>query len=418
MYGINQSIKTYVDNKHEKNKKYLQEMKYYTEDYKLVSVFDSDINSNLSPQRYFAEVANRVNTIFHITKMLRLFPVFITITAPSEYHHISKKYNGSTPKETAMHISDIWAKFLRLSIFKTMKKNSGHNTVYIRVFEPHKKSGVPHLHGMVWLPYGYKSKFKIKFFEHFVKHGFNKIGLKYIDRFDNSKNYDGERGAVAYILKYINKTFKHSKDNSMSDVAYWFSYHGIRKFITSRTLIPLWIYRKIKGNEDTRDLYELTKQYQQGHIFSCFDKEYIMQRYIKKEKIIYNVDDIEIIASIDEKVIYQKNHFISEQFKTSAIQIENIPTNWTKKKYPIPTFQDGKITSHYYNGKNYPFNKHIADMKDYELFEYHKNYDVEHDSYTKYLAIENLMIDRKILFKEKHNLDSFNFNKFMHLKSD
>ena len=416
MYGINKGIKTYVDNKHEKNKKYLQEMKYYTEDYKLVSVFDNDINSNLSPQRYFAEVANRVNTIFRITKELKLYPTFVTITAPSEYHHVSDKYNDSTPKETAMHISDIWAKFLRLSIFKSMKKNSGHNTIYIRVFEPHKKSGVPHLHGMIWLPYAFKSKFKTKFFEHFIKHGFNTIGLKYVDRFDNSKDYDGERGAVAYILKYINKTFKHSKDDSMSDVAYWFSYHGIRKFITSRTLIPLWIYRKIKGNEDTRDLHQLTEQYKQGHIFSCFDKEYIMQRYIKKEKIVYDKDDIEIISSVEERIIYQKNHFISEQFKTSEQQKEKTPSSWTKKDKIIPTYQNEEIISHYYQGKNYPFKKHITDMKDYDLFEYHKNYDIENDSYTKYLAVENLMIDRKMIFKKKHDLNSFDFDEFFCLK--
>lgn len=427
MYGLNDDIKNYIDDKIHKNKTFLQNMNFYTEDYKLVSMFDSDMNANLSPQRYFAEVNNRVNTLFNISKELDLVPAFLTITAPPEYHNKSKYYNGSSPRETALYLSKLWSSFRHLKIFKHIKDSSGHNMIYIRVYEPHK-SGVPHLHAMVFVPREFLKSVKKKFFEHFTKYKIKRIALKFIDRFDKHIKYDGVSGAIAYILKYMNKTFRNAKDDLMSNEAYYFAYHGIRRFITSQTLIPLWIYRKIKGNEDTRDLHKLTKQYKQGNIYPTFDKEYIMQRYIKKEKIVYDIDDVELSVTVQEKIIYQKNHFISDQFKTSEVHEEKVPTVWKKKSRPIPTYLNGEIISHYLHGKNIPFIKHIAQMGDYELFQLHQNYDLEQENdmyniftkelsydgtYIKYLAIENIMIDRGMLQKDKYDLESFKINDFL-----
>ena len=210
--------------------------------------------------------------------------------------------------------------------------------IYIRVYEPHK-SGVPHLHAMIFIPKQYLKEVRAKFFEHFTKYKIKKIALKFIDRFDYSTKYDdGAAGAIAYILKYMNKTFKSAKDDLMSDEAYYFAYHGIRRFITSQTLIPLWIYRKIKHNEDTRDLYKLTKAYKGGNIYTSFNKEYITQRYMNTNRIVYSSDDIEYHQEIKERVIYQKNYFISAQFKTSKIIYDDVPSSWTKRKKHIFLF--------------------------------------------------------------------------------
>ena len=81
-------------------------------------MFNSDMNANLSPQRYYAEVSNRVNTLFKLSKELDLVPAFLTITAPSEYHNSSKYYNGSTPRETALYLSELWHKFIQRSVFR------------------------------------------------------------------------------------------------------------------------------------------------------------------------------------------------------------------------------------------------------------------------------------------------------------
>jgi hypothetical protein len=412
MYGLNNNIKNYIDKKIEKNKTFLKNMKFYTEDYKLVSMFDSDMNANLSPERYFAEVNNRVNTIFKISQELNLVPAFLTITAPPEYHFKSKHYNGSTPRKTALYLSKLWHKFLQLRIIRDIKKNVGHNMIYIRVYEPHK-SGVPHLHAMIFVPKQNLKEIKEKFYKHFTKYNIKKIALKFIYKFNNTKKYDGVTGAIAYILKYMNKTFKNAVENKMSDEAYYFAFHGIRRFITSQTLIPLWIYRKIKSNTDNRDLLYLTKQYKQGNIYHHFDKQFIFKRDIQKSLIKYNCDTQEVLYNINEEIIYQKDHFISDQFKTTKTIYNDIPKIWIKKSIPIPTYYNGKIISHYYKGKDYPYKKHISQMTNFELLNYHNNYNIETDSYIRYLSIKNLLIDRKILLGSKFNLNNFNFDNFL-----
>jgi len=411
MYGINEDIKKYIDLKIDKNKTFLKNLTFYNENYKLVSMFDSDLNANLSPERYFSEVANRVNTLFSVAKDLQLSPAFVTITLPSSFHYKSDNYNGYTPRQSALYLSDIWSKFLRLMIFRHIKKNTGHNMIYIRVYEPHK-SGVPHLHAMIFVPHSELKAVKKKFYEHYTKYDFKKVGLKFMTNFSHA-SYEDSKGAIAYILKYMNKTFKSAKDNKMTNEAYYFAYHGIRRFITSQTLIPLWIYRKIKHNEDTRDLYKLTKDYKQGHIYTSFDKEYITQRYVKKEIVVYAPDSKEISSSVEERVIYQKNHFISNQFHQVAKNNDSVPNTWTKQKKLIPIFVNDKITQFYRDGIIYTNKKHITDMKDYELVEYYYSYDVENSNYTHYLATRNLLISKNLLNGDIYNLNNFKMDKFL-----
>ena len=410
MYGINKDIKKFIDTKIEKNKTFLKNLTFYNEEYKLVSMFDSDMNANLSPDRYFAEVNNRVNTLFNYAKELDLYPAFLTITAPGVYHNKSDNFNNSTPRQTALYLSKLWHKFMQLRIIRDIKKNSGHNMIYIRVYEPHK-SGVPHLHAMVFIPKQYIKQVKSKFFEHFTKYEINKKSLKFITNFSHAK-YEDSKGAIAYILKYMNKTFKHAKDNIMTNEAYYFAYHGIRRFITSQTLVPLWLYRKVKHNEDTRDLLKLTKDYNKGLIYSSFDKEYITQKYIKKTLHVEDNELIDVDVSIEEKILYQKNHFISDQFKFNKINYDSVPNTWTKKVCPIPIYQDGKLISIFRNGSYIPYKKHITNMSDFELVEYYNSYDVENDSYTYYLALRNLMISKQLLNGTKYDLNNFCISKF------
>ncbi|MFA6139016.1 MAG: replication endonuclease [Sulfurimonas sp.] len=410
MYGLNTDIKKYIDKKIEKNKTFLKNLTFYTEDYNLVSMFDSDMNANLSPQRYFAEVSNRVNTIFKISKELNLYPAFVTITAPSEYHNSSATFNGSTPRGTALHLSQLWKKFLNLKVFTHIKNNSGHNMIYIRVYEPHK-SGVPHLHAMIFVPKDYIKEVESKFYEHFTKFTINKKALKFITNFSHAR-YEDSKGAIAYILKYMNKTFKSAKDDTMTNEAYYFAYHGIRRFITSQTLIPLWIYRKIKHSADTRDLHKLTNQYKNGHIYHSFDKTYINERYLKKEVIEYSHDHVETIVTVEEKIIFQKNHFISCQFQNFNLVYEDVPCSWNKKKNLIPIFENGKITHFYKNGKVTKYNKHITSMSDLELYSYYEDYDVDNGSYVHYLAVRNLLISKKLLHGQIYNLNNFSLDIF------
>ena len=431
MYGLSKEIKNYIDKKIDKNKTFLKNLTFYNEDYELISMFESDINANLSPQRYFAEVNNRVHTLFKIAKELDFVPAFITMTLPSEYHRMkgvykfirgkkiqvdsvyNQKYNGFTPRECSMFLSLIWTNFMKLKVFKHIKNNSGHNSIYIRVYEPHE-DGTPHLHAMLFVPRQFLSDVREKFFEHLEDYGFDLVGQKWKQDFTHEK-YEDELGAIAYILKYMNKTFKNAKEDKMTDEAYYYAYYGIRRFITSQTLVPLWLYRKIKHNEDTRDLYKLTKDYKQGHIFSLHDKEYIMHRYVNRHIEYdedYNVVDVDI--DVDERIIYQKNHFISDQFKFDTKRYEPVPTSWKKKKVNnVPIFENGKIAYIYQNGKIKKYQKHITQMSDVELYHYYMSYDVDNDSYVRYLSVINLLVSRGLLYSKLYNLNNFNFDEFI-----
>lgn len=409
MYGINALQRQYIDDKIEKNKEFLKNLTFFNEDYKLVSMFESDLNANLSPERYFAEVNNRVHTLFAFAKELDLVPAFLTITAPSEYHYSSKSYNGSTPRETALFISSLWNKFKSLKVFKHIRDNSGHNMIYIRVYEPHK-SGVPHLHAMIFLPKSYMKEVKSKFFSYF-RDNHNIKQLKFITRFDNSLQYDGELGAIAYILKYMNKTFKNAKDGLMSSEAYYFAFHGIRRFITSQTLIPLWIYRKIKHDDNHRNLYDLTKDYKNGLIYHAFDKEYIIKKEVSKDIQIVDDEVLHVDHVLEEKILYQKNHFIAAQFNSFKKSYASAPKRFQIKKHfsSVPIFQENNYIGNFVNGSALLFGNDICPdrMTDVRLYDYFYNLDIETVNLQHYGYVRNTMINRGLLNEEKISLNLY-----------
>ena len=95
-------------------------------------------------------------------------------------------------------------------------------------------------------------------------------------------------------------------------------------------------------------------------------------------------------------------------------QYEKMPKTWQNKpKAPIPIFKNNKVISYFYKSKIVIYNKHISQMNDYELVNYHNIYDVENMSYIKYLSIKNLMIDRNLLYEDKYDLNNFDFDKFI-----
>lgn len=273
MYGITNKDKKKIDKKIEYQKEFLQSFSIEVGD-KFHSMLDSCYSANLNPNKYFAEMNNRVNSIFEYTKSENLKPVFITLTAPARFHKKNKKGKLIVdPSDTAKELSKIWAKFLRLKIFKHMKSDTGHNLIYFRVYEPHK-SGVPHMHAMLFLPNEYILKVKKRFYNYFNDFGTNKkaIDFKYTFYDKDNKGYS-TGGAIAYIIKYITKTFTNEDSNINNDAVYWYVKHRIRRFLSSRTLAPLILYRKIRHdfkNMENDYLY-ITKKYQIGQIQRLFN---------------------------------------------------------------------------------------------------------------------------------------------------
>lgn len=362
MYGITTNDIKIIDEKLEYQKKYLMN-RYFTFEGETKTVLDFTYSANLNPTKYFAEMNNRINSIFQYAKDLNLKPVFMTLTAPSKYHQTDRNKNLLiSPNETAKALTQIFNKFTSLQIFRRLKKELGHGLIYFRVYEPHK-SGVPHLHAMLFLPSDYILDVKKKFYSYFTdlgRWGNNKKSIDFKYTWYNSAG-----GAIAYIMKYVTKTFKNDNDDSLQYASYWYIKYNIRRFLCSRTLAPVTIYRKIrhffkKHDNDYLKVSELIRNNQIHRLFDDTTFSYMRYNYETGE-----VEDI---------TIWQKN---TDLILQSRVKKDiTISLKYTKKDYKKPL---KVIVSDF---EKYSFsdklNKFVlmpvipSLLKDYQLYEYYK----------------------------------------------
>ncbi|ADG94084.1 hypothetical protein Arnit_2434 [Arcobacter nitrofigilis DSM 7299] len=76
MYGITNEDMEYIESKIEKQKQFLKNFSIDFAD-KSVSMLDNTYSANLNPKKYFAEINNRVNSLFDYAKDNGLRPVFV-----------------------------------------------------------------------------------------------------------------------------------------------------------------------------------------------------------------------------------------------------------------------------------------------------------------------------------------------------
>lgn len=394
MYGIDKDDIKALDKKLLRQKQFLSfgTLDIEGSERKLI---ECTYSANINPKKYFAEVNNRVNTIMNITTALGLSPVFVTITAPSKYH--KKDINGNLlidPNETAKALTQIFNDFTNTSIFKKIRKEYERGFHYIRTYEPHK-SGVPHLHAMLFLPQKYIKALEIKFTEYFTnkeRWGNNSKSLKYIYKFEGSF-----KGAVSYIMKYILKTFKNEDDKEIQYSSYWFLKHRIRRFLSSRSLIPLGVYRKIRHYFKSRGIYKdlehATKLYHSNAIYYDYDGSTIDhdEPLLNKDRInIRYLDPNE--GEIKDAIMYEKKAKVSlgaiVSNKTNRIKLDYKQVQELKEKHSFKTNISTKVI------------KPVAQMSDYELFYYFQSVDhfpTCNSDLHKYLIAHNEMIQRELM---------------------
>lgn len=215
------------------------------------SLKDCIVSSNHSPQRYYGEIQNRINTLEREATNAELTPVFLTITLPSEFHKMktsrngklikNPKYNGVEPKESVKILTKMFAK---LRQDRSLKELTKMQRMYYRVNEPHK-DGTPHTHILLFIP-----KERIERIEKAFKHLYNQKSNKF------EKNI---RSATSYIMKYINKTLPMSKKELTKKDEYlnaWYIKHRINRFCASRSTAPMYLYRMLNHKFS---LYGLTQ---------------------------------------------------------------------------------------------------------------------------------------------------------------
>jgi hypothetical protein len=393
MYGITQKDIEQLDNKILRQKQFLSFGTLDIDgcDRKLI---EFTYSANINPKKYFAEVNNRVNAIINITSSIGLSPVFVTITAPSQYHEKDNYGNLKIdPNTTAKALTQIFNDFTNTSIFKKIRKEYERGFHYIRTYEPHK-SGVPHLHAILFLPMKYIKPLESKFNEYFTdkqRWGNNLKSLKYIYKFDGNL-----KGAINYIMKYILKTFKN-EDTNKNDIqytSYWFLKHRVRRFLSSRSLIPLSIYRKIRHYFKSRgisaDLQKATRLYLNNGIYYDYDG-----KSINLKEPIYNKNRINI-RYIDPDTKELVDSIMWEKKAQKSLATQNTQRRDTiNLKYQKKKLTKSSIVT--VDGKSKYIQIAPSNMSDYQLLDYYKTVD-KFPSTTqdmhKYLIAHNEMVKR------------------------
>lgn len=389
LYGLNSDILSDIDLKLSKQKDFLKNFVFDFGDGEPFNLLNKTMSANINPKMYFAEVNNRVNSLFDYAKSLGLYPVFLTITLPDRFHPSSKNYDLSlTVGDGVEYLSYSWAKFRALKIFSRIKKSTGHNMIYIRVLEPHK-SGVPHCHVMLFVPRQFivnrdkKNSLKYIFKRHFASDGASSYAQNFKYTWSNDSG-----GAVAYILKYLNKTFKNALQDKMTLEAYYYAHHSIIRFTCSKTLVPLYIHRKIKHDERFRNFLIVTRAYKLGLIYHQFDKKFIFYRCLDEDN--------------DEEILFSKNAMIDDLFKKSNQQNPTRITAYSQRPISAPVYFDGiKSDLVFAWGRVYKPTKPFHKYSYMDLLQYWNNLDYSTSDMNHFYYIRDLCIDRGLIDGEK-----------------
>ena len=314
-YGLSKSDLENVDKKLLSQKQFLDYSFIYDRiNQTKIPLSDIFISANHSPNRYYSEIQNRVNTLSTLAKERGLKALFMTLTLPSEYHKYktlsregiadkliaNPKYNGTTPKDAVKVLTKMFA---RLRHDRALKDGlSKDNRIYFRVNEPHK-DGTPHTHILMFVP--------VDRFDR-VKKAFKRL-------FDIRANdiQDDIQNSTSYVMKYINKTLPLSKKDKLSEkdkyINAWYSHNRVIRFHSSRTLAPLEIYRLLYSKYS---LYALTKLISEEHfkIYVTLDTAKVMEIIDEWGDIVYARGSNYDVVRIDTA---NKGNYFSNNFQTN-----------------------------------------------------------------------------------------------------
>lgn len=425
LYGITPRMRKDVAEKLEKQKDYLKNTFLSIDgEATKISLFDLSSSANVQPARYHGEIWNRVTALQKYAQKIGFtVPVFMTITPrtfnkPTKQIQLkkdvyklidNKNFSGFVDgtvdyvQQSIKYISGVWSAFGRQRVCEDIKKKYGERVIFMRTYEP-MIDGTPHAHLVAFIPPEFKERFV-----NLAKGYFSD------SRFDIKTEFDNDRGGVvAYILKYILKSFENAKDGKLDTVACWYAYHKIRRFTSSRTLIPLSIFRKVQKIEALRDIYKTTLDYKKG----CFEVALAYHPFVPVYRDLselsnqdYKIATISVIVDNGEttsfQVIYEKSFNIDffvpdnkHQGKLKAIVHHN-PA--------IPVHIKGDMRQFFLkDGKLIEAVRSINNYSRYELLQYYHSLNPELCNLQHFGLVQNECIRRGLIEGKIQSLNDFN----------
>ena len=412
MFGISKFDRIQCQEKLEKQKAYMRSFSFVNDFGEVRSLLDFSMAANFS-RKYYAEVANRVNTFGSFAIDYAQRPVFLTITLngcfrgslSGDYSKFKDKDMKFLPTEikykikngSSLTISDLCSILnhqWHLLIMRYNRHFKGVTRSYIRCFEPHKKDGVPHIHALLFVP-----SYTIDFLRRSYKDIFYAPQNLRVDAISREQIANGETNGfqtsihnpAGYVMKYIQKTFINlDKTQELDDLAAWYVKHKVRRFLTSQNNVPLWVYRKINFIATMQDFYHLNNFKNDDNNVLEWDKasDYV---YInipdRKEVIIYDNGKLEhyvfdrLINSYDRKKP-SKN----VTFQTIKPELDS----WVDAWY----VREGEKIRREAMKKKGQTQKFPSQMSKFELYNYYSGLDKANCNIQHLAYVENIMFDR------------------------
>jgi len=362
-YGLTVHELDYTKRKITKQREFLENNKFTTSKGKVKSLLDISYSANHS-ERYYTQLLNKVHTMNSYNMNLNNVPIFMTVTLDAPFHEmiegkftkfykkykivhsqiVDKKTNeivtnlvpnderygkliDAIEEERRLSVKDLYRilsfqlyGFQRSYIFKKIKKEQ-HEISYLRVTEP-MKSGVPHFHLLFYTQEKYIKGLYDSFHKYFSAPQ-NRKPLTYRDNKRictkplpcgtmETQGFQWDiNSATGYVLKYVLKSFRNVQ--SQEDIDYlqsWYIMHRIPRIITTKTLIPQWVY----------------------HITSILEKDWYYLTYLKTDH--YFSSD-----PINKKFEFHDNDFGRKIiFDNGLLQIWNkgkLMSSYGKKKFTV-----------------------------------------------------------------------------------
>lgn len=442
-YGLtNQDLKN-IQSKIENQSDFLDDNFFTTSSGQVKTLREVSFSANHSV-RYYAQLSNKIDTMTKTAMSQGLHSCFLTMTLDGYFrdllhgdytrfdklsHEDKKIALQSVPaSETlgevrqkiearkSLSVKDLYnilnhqtKNYLKSYAFKKLKK-SEQEYMYIRTVEPHK-DGVPHFHMMLYIPGEHIEQFKKDFIKSYPAPR-NRAKIKGSDEMEAFQT--DIRDTTAYIMKYILKSFMDVKKQKELDyIQAWYIKHRIIRCVTSRALVPQWVYQKAYAFES--DWYHLTDLMKDKNNHVEWNKEdnyfYFIDNHTGRE-LIYQYGKYQVIYG--DRIIKEMGE-VKEKRQNNKVY-DKTPKQWTKKQKPLNVIIDGEHFT-YFNGKCSKPLKMPYQMNDYELFEYYQNLDIETCDLKHYGNTKNILIDRGLLDEPKVSLAAYQ-DDFFKFKSE
>lgn len=435
MYGISKLDLIIAQDKLDAQRNYLLSQGFVNALGECRNFLDISMSANFS-LKYYAEVANRVNTIASFSIDYEQSPVFLTITLNgcfrnalrgdySKFTALDRKYlpdylKSKVREGVKMSIRDLVAILnhqWNLFIMRFNRKFKGIERSYIRCFEPHKKDGVPHIHALFYVP-AHVIPYMLKIYKDLFNAPQNLRTNAITPEQARNGEINGFQTSIynpsGYVMKYIQKTFINlNETQNLDELSAWYVKYKVRRFISSRSKVPLWVYRKINFISSFQDFYHLCdlKNDKEAIIEWDYLSNYIyIKRADRDEKLIYDDGKLEhyVCGKLMNSFDTGKPKHESAQYRTDG----KCPTS-DEINYQAGFRDFNRWLDFVFRKKHKPVSK----MKNYELVSYYQNLDKQNCNIQHLAYLENLMIDRNLdLFTKtdvKHDLNTPSLESFI-----